>query len=57
MLSATGGDFTVERRGSLAYVGKRLRESWQWYLLLLPALIYCEIYRNAYSSYLNSIFG
>ena len=47
MLSATGGDFTVERRGSLAYVGKRLRESWQWYLLLLPALIYLIIFAYA----------
>ncbi len=30
--------------GSRGYVRKRLRESWQWYLLLLPALIYILIF-------------
>ena len=29
---------------TLRYVGKRLRESWQWYLLLLPALAYIIIF-------------
>lgn len=28
----------------MAYVRKRLGESWQWYLLLLPALIYVAIF-------------
>lgn len=30
--------------GSRGYVLKRLRESWQWYVLLLPALLYCLIF-------------
>lgn len=31
-------------KGRAHYVKKRLRESWQWYLLLLPALIYLLIF-------------
>ena len=27
------------------YIGKRLAESWQWYLLVLPALVYVLIFR------------
>lgn len=30
--------------GSRRYILKRLRESWQWYVLLLPALIYIIIF-------------
>lgn len=30
--------------GTWAYVAKRLKESWQWYVLLLPALIYLIIF-------------
>ena len=26
------------------YIIKRLRESWQWYILLLPALVYVFIF-------------
>ena len=32
------------RPGSAAYVRKRIAESWQWYLLLLPALAYNIIF-------------
>lgn len=35
---------TPIRRGTWAYVRKRLLESWQWYLLLLPALIYTIVF-------------
>ena len=30
--------------GTWAYIVKRLKESWQWYVLLLPALIYLVIF-------------
>ena len=32
------------RPGSRGYILKRLKESWQWYVLLLPALIYIIIF-------------
>ncbi|MBP3478970.1 MAG: sugar ABC transporter permease [Oscillospiraceae bacterium] len=32
------------KRGTWAYTVKRLKESWQWYVLLLPALIYLIIF-------------
>ena len=32
-------------RGSGRYIRKRLRESWQWYLLLLPAFLYILIFQ------------
>ena len=31
-------------RGKKGYIRKRLKESWQWYLLLLPGLIYLIIF-------------
>lgn len=32
------------RRGTWAYAAKRLKESWQWYVLLAPAVIYLIIF-------------
>ena len=34
----------MKQKRKLTYVRKRLKESWQWYLLLLPGLIYLLIF-------------
>ena len=41
MKTATANRLPSHRKG---YVLKRLKESWQWYLLLLPGLIYLIIF-------------
>ena len=41
MKTATANRLPAHRKG---YLRKRLAESWQWYLLLLPGLIYLIIF-------------
>ncbi len=38
---------TTVRPGTRGYVLKRLKESWQWYILLLPAFVYLVIFEYA----------
>lgn len=40
MISSKG----THKNTGVAYIRKRLGESWQWYLLLLPALVYVAIF-------------
>ena len=40
----TIGEKTIGKRVNWVHVKRRLGESWQWYLLLLPALIYVAIF-------------
>lgn len=40
----TIGEKTIGKRANWVHVKRRLGESWQWYLLLLPALIYVAIF-------------
>ena len=35
---------TPRKKARLAYVRKRLLESWQWYVLLIPAVIYIAVF-------------
>ena len=35
---------TPIKPGTWAYTAKRLKESWPWYLMMLPALIYLVVF-------------
>lgn len=46
-VEVTADDLRPKPRYSFKYVKKRLGESWQWYVLLLPAFIYIAIFNYA----------
>lgn len=41
------GDLRTKSKFSGPYIVKRLKESWQWYILLIPAIVYIAIFSYA----------